>query len=182
MKSSKEALRPLVALALAGAALTAGAEFICWQVADAKMVDESTTEGGGVELPFSYATIKADGTLLNIYTANGMSDYTRLYADVADESDPTAMGRSTYGYGVSGSFDSSVASCFLVELWDYDDKLIGWKRYGIGDLTEYIWPTYERPEGSSGTPLTVTAVVPEPTGGLLALFGLAALALRRRRA
>ena len=53
-------------------------------------------------------------------------------------------------------------------------------RYSAAALSDYFYQN----AGSHGesSPFVVSAVVPEPTSGLLSLFGLAALALRRKRA
>lgn len=99
---------------------------------------------------------------------------------------------SASGSDVAGDLDSlaalglsKTALSFYVELYDSSNVLVGYSSaQTYGDLARFRndsqfftdWSTY-----SSWNPTDWTAV-PEPTSGMLALLGLVALGLRRRRA
>ena len=69
---------------------------------------------------------------------------------------------------------------FQFRLFNDIDELIGLSTltYGWEDLLDHVYTTM----GQTGaTPMVVTSfAVPEPTGGVLLLFGLAVLALKRK--
>ena len=130
---------------------------------------------------FSYATIKVAGsdTYLSMYTEGStVASGTRLYG-AADSGNLTTETGFTGVGGYSGS-------TFLVELWasgtgaDGSDTRVAWGSLAYAALSGYVYT--EMGQGGA-SPYTVTAsqVVPEPTSGLLALLGLAALALRRKQ-
>ena len=164
-----KALKFLFTIALAlslRTALADGDSYIYWMVKDAHYYLEPT-----YDIPFDYATISIDGgsTYLNMYGSNAgqglVADSTRLSSD---------------GAALSGAFDRNEATSFLVELWSYDsEKRVGWMNYSSASLGDYIYTTAGAPGAASG--LVVSQVVPAPTSGLLSLFGLAALALRRKK-
>jgi hypothetical protein len=166
--------KALVAVALTGAALSASADLLYWTVTDAKGDANSGREGDSIS--FSYATVSADGTRLNIYDESGNTGYWQLYVDPEN---PSATGTSIELAAYAGTFDSNV-STFLVELWNDNDARVGWQSYSKSSVADYIWHG-DNPTGSSMKALTVSAVVPEPTSGMLLVLGGALLALRRRR-
>ena len=160
----------LVLGAAALAATAAFADFIFWQVNDPVSYGES--------VPFSYATISVDdGTsYLRAYNEEGDGGSARVYSDGT-----TLAAGPVY----SGTFTSGEISRFLVELWGEDGSKLAWQWYTASDYTGSIWKgddLYGAVGGGVESALVATDMVPEPTGGLLTLFGLAFLALRRRRA
>lgn len=174
MKTIK--LIAVLAIALAASAASAAVDsYLYW------MVDSANY--GGSAVAFDYATISVDGgsTYLNLYGAGATtSDLTEFASAGYLTSTPAT---STYGaptQGLFAGFDSSSGvKTFLVELWlDTQAQRVGWQSYSYDYLASFISGDTK---GGSSTPFGVTDVVPEPTSGLLSLFGLAALALRRRR-
>ena len=169
----------ILAVAACAAMLTATAEdsFLYWAV------DVS----GDTSYSFNYATIREANsqTYLSLYSsASDTSMGTQLYTDgygdggnyaVGTKAGPTYAGLSSYGIG----------SSFVVELWaegetKSDNSLVGWSYLSYADVLGSIY----KPMSNTGASLyTVVAsqVVPEPTSGLLALLGFAALALRRKQ-
>ena len=167
----------LMAMALAGAAMVASAEdnFLYW------MVDV----GDSTDYAFNYATIKAKDA------SGNESDYLWLYGqESADTSGQrlyasNGAGTTTGGGAFAGLENYGSGSQFLFELWKDgatdSPNCVGWTG----------WLTYDRiannifsaGDMSGSSPFTVgsTMLVPEPTGGLLTLLGLAVLALRRKQ-
>jgi len=163
-------LKKVSAAAMMLAAATATADLLYWQVSDAVGNELSGKQNTPIE--FAYATVKADGTLLNVYNEKaGDTGSSRAYAMADDNTSTDAA--------YAGTFDDSVTS-FLVELWDNGGTRVGWQTYSASAVANSIWKS-DTPAASGGTPLTVTGVVPEPTSGLLLLLGMAGLALRRKR-
>ena len=175
----------LMAMALAGAAMVASAEdsFLYW------MVDVGSTE----YYKFNYATIKAANE------SGITSDYLSLYG--SDRAEPRGTKLYAANYGVDGKYETGtttgygafagvggygIGSRFLVELWTDGDTAsdpanrvaFGWLSYD--DVKNSIFAAGNM---SGASPFTVgsTMLVPEPTGGLLTLLGLAVLALRRKQ-
>lgn len=72
---------------------------------------------------------------------------------------------------------------FLVELWLNDgssETRVGWQTFNRSQFADSIFDNEKKATGS-GTPFSIAAVIPEPSSALLMLFGLAGLALRRRK-
>lgn len=165
-------LNTLLALIAAGFTFTAAHaavdSYLYW------MVDGANYNGSAIN--FDYATISGDSgaTYLNIFDSNGQSQSQYLPSDAYMGG---SVGNSTSGGAYAGLVSGTTYSSFLVELWLDSNERVGWQTYSYASLVDYIYTTTP----SSVTPFSVTAVVPEPTSGLLSLFGLAALALRRRR-
>ena len=170
-------IKIVFSMALTFAAATASADLLYWQVGGAVGNDMSGRQGE--EIDFAYATVKADGTKLYNYTSEGPSEYWKLYS-TGYMADPGSGMSNTTGSGAAyfGAFD--VVTSFLVELWDTGGTRVGWQRYSADDVANNIWHS-NTPAESGATPFVVTDVVPEPTSGLLLLFGLAGLAIRRKR-
>ncbi len=159
----------VLAIALAATAARAEDSYLYWMVSDASYNNSA--------IEFAYATIKAEGG----------DSYLNLYAPGATASSISALASTAYP-GMSASTDGGAfaqiteynnsATTFLVELWNSDGAVVGWQSYSYDAWKNYV----ASPTGAgSVSPLTVSQVVPEPTSGLLMLFGLAGLALRRKR-
>ena len=170
----------ILAVAAYAAMLTATAaedSYLYWQV------DVS----GDTSYSFNYATIREANSqsYLSLYSsASDASMGTQLYTDgygvdgnyaVGTKAGPTYAGLASYGIG----------SSFVVELWaegssKSDTSLVGWSYLSYADVLDSI---YKPMSTTTLSPYTITAsqLVPEPTSGLLALLGFAALALRRKQ-
>ena len=166
--------KALVAVALTGAALSASADLLYWTVSDAK----GDANSGKLDeaIPFYYATVKADDTRLNVYDANGATDRWKIYADAV-----TLPGTSTGLAAYSGAFSADNVSSFLVELWSENGVRVGWQSYSASSVANSIWQGDTPTSQTGAQALVVSAVVPEPTSGMLLVLGGALLALRRRR-
>lgn len=168
--------KKLLALIAVGFAFTAAHaavdSYLYW------MVDNATQNGTPVN--FDYARVTANGSYLNIYNVDTGLSYDSPYA-ASDLYAGGSVGNSTYGapsMGVYSGFDSSVGyNTFLIELLS-GEAVVGSMSYSLASLTDYI---YNSTTGGGGVNALVVSAIPEPTSGLLSLFGLAALALRRRR-
>ncbi len=157
----------VLAIALAATAARAEDSYLYWMVSDANY-NNSTIE-------FAYARIKAEGSdsYLNLYAPGATASSISALASTAYP----GMSASTDG-GAFAKFDYSSATTFLVELWNSDGSVVGWQSYSYDAWKNFV---YTSTGAGSVSPLTVSQVVPEPTSGLLMLFGLAGLALRRKR-
>ncbi len=147
------------------AALAAGmasAELIFyWQV------DQSESEK---PVEFSYAAL---------YSINAASE-TELVGDVVAGPLPS-MNISTGP--INTPMDAKYATgdySFQFQLFNGAEELVGLSTltYGWEQLLDHVYSTMST---RAATPMVVTSfAVPEPTGGLLLLFGLSVLALRRK--
>lgn len=155
-----------LAIALAATAARAEDSYLYWMVQNANYNNSA--------IDFAYATIKAEdgGSYLNLYEPGGATSDINALASTGD-----GMSSSTDG-GAFAKFDYNSATTFLVELWNSDNTVVGWQSYSYDAWKNYV---YTSTGAGSASPLTVSEVVPEPTSGLLMLFGLAGLALRRKR-
>jgi len=170
-------LKTVSAVALTFMVASASADLLYWQV-DGAVGNALSGDKYNQTIDFAYATVKADGSLLNSYTSEGETAYWKLYATGYRSSGN--LNDTTGEPAYFGSFNSDSVLSFLVELWDGSDNRVGWQSYSASALADNIWKS-DKPAASGGTPLTVTGVVPEPTSGLLLLLGMAGLALRRKR-
>ena len=158
MNSLKYILAAAAVFAL-GSVVAAEDSYLYWMVSNAHYYEEP-----GYSIQFDYATISVDDGTTYLSPAVA-SDGTRLSSD---------------GGVYSGLFDSVNVKSFLVELWDDNkDDRVGWMRYSASSLSDYFYQNAGA--HGEGSPFVVSQVVPEPTSGLLSLFGLAALALRRKK-
>ena len=159
----------VAAVAIATTALAEANSMLYW------MVDAPTYEDASVA--FRYAKIKAvDGgneSYLYMFNQGGNTGVQRAY-------DLDADGYSTGGV-FSGLFDGETVDYFLVELYDASNERVAWQRVSYSAaLNNGSIATTMAPGGANV--YSISQVVPEPTSGLLLLFGFAGLALRRKKA
>ena len=145
------------------------------------MIDDAQYKTGE-KVNFDYATVRVYDSqdYLQLYTVSGIEAGTKMKSDGANS---TVGADSMFGYYAGFSGDASTLS-FLFELWgdDDSDNPIAWQTFAGSDISDHIFSVTD-PTGSGGdTPLAVTTVIPEPSGWLLVLLGMGALALRRNRA
>ena len=160
-----------LALALLATVASADVEYLNWTV------DQSEVES---PTAFSYAVLAVLGEDGKVGYVRDPGDLTGIQAAMADET-----GICTYGSKVSGAILEEwqgAAYSFQLELYNSDRQKID---YSSAPVVTYEALVHARfPGGDIGTH-TWNAIgpapVPEPTGGMLILFGLAALGLRRRR-
>jgi len=159
MKSMKKILLALV-VALSASILQA--EYLYWMVDLAEKTPENQ---------FYYATVTLDGNLLSNVSASDPSIVGELVQ--AEGTPPSYSTGQVYAEFTSGS-------SFLFEIWKDSNasELLGYQTISYDALSAQ-GHIYKDPQ-SKTTPYVVMSVVPEPTSGLLMLFGLAGLALRRR--
>lgn len=119
---------------------------------------------------YSYATVKMTG-------AGDSSGYLELYAGGATESSGIAMmsGSTAPAYAKLPDNYKNAYSTFLVELWNGDANRVAWQSYNLAGVGGNIVGS-----NAQGSQLNVTTVIPEPTGGMLMLLGMAVLAMRRK--
>lgn len=128
-------------------------------------------------IEFDYATIStvdSSGVKTELYQcdANGVkSEYTRMYSA---EDDKTSTDAAVY----SGPVSLDNIDYYSIGLYSMTDELLGWKNVSMSEMVSHYWESGIEGHGG-GSPLKVSAVVPEPTSALMMLLGLAALALKR---
>ena len=168
-----------VALAVALASASASAGFLYCMIEDA-----SDIYNDGAAIPFKYATISIDGggSYLGFYNTSGDLTGNRM----ASEASTTKSGYySSVGAGEDMPYYAKIESAesdytaFLFQLWSDKGDVVGWRTYEKGTLADYI---FDNTSMTGDSAFVVSQVIPEPTSGLLMLFGLAGLALRRRKA
>ncbi|MBR3221582.1 MAG: PEP-CTERM sorting domain-containing protein [Kiritimatiellae bacterium] len=168
MTLKKIATAAFVALAVMSA--RAEDSYLFW------MIEQSPTAYSATQ--YDYATISQDGVILHMYAEDAA---TGSATDLGTEVVPNDGGYSM-DEGAYARLNSVQGGSFLVELWrDGVDERVGYATYDWASIEPFIVDTFNQ---SGGIPLSVTQpdLVPEPSGGLLILVGLAGLALRRRRA
>ena len=123
----------------------------------------------GKNVEYTYAKVRTDGgdSYLTLYSTSGSLNTDTL---------------SAAQRGVAGFSSGDSVSTFLIELYSWNgssSEKVGWTTLAYNQAGDYIRNDVTAPGGSNY--YHVSQVVPEPTSALLSLFGLAALALRRRK-
>ena len=171
MNSLMKKLVAVAAIALAAnSAVAAIDSYLYWMVSPSvyNYLDPSSP------VDYTYATVRLAG--------EGNEDtYLSWYNQGSDTAGGTKMGYyspdggTLAAYWGSDSVVYNVGSTFLFELWN-EGEVVGFANATPG-ASYFVSGT----SATGGSPYVLTGVVPEPTSGLLMLFGLAGLALRRRK-
>ncbi len=179
-------MKAIVIVAMVAASFAAKADYLYWQIEDAKFTTPS-----GADANFEYATVRDGMNATATDTVGSGSEYYKLYTINNGQSAPTEQFQfysdlshpnSTEGLAQFFGDFSGTVSMFLFELWDADGNLVGYSEKTRQDIVYAISPS----GGFSGEsiayrPFVLQDVVPEPTSGLLVLLGIAALSLKLRR-
>ena len=184
-------LKTVSSVALAFATMSASAELLYWTVNDAAFRGLS-----GAAANFSYATVRDGSNLSGDNAGEQSSDYYTLYTvDAANKTSvktdqyqfwagtENAPGIATSTYGgaqLFGDIQDTVTS-LLFELWDGNGTLVGFANVSRSSWESALTTLGSGQDAGTGGVYTLSAVVPEPTSGLLLLLGMAGLALRRKR-
>ena len=144
--------------------------------------------GDGVNEPtFSYNSsehVSYDYATIVMLSADGLnnSGYLSVYeSGKTSSSGITVMSGSREPFYVElpANYDTTY-NTFLFELWTSGETETirkAWQRYSLADAVDNI---VKGGSASGGSPLAVASVIPEPTGGVLMLLGMAVLAIRRK--
>ena len=146
------------------------------------MVKDAYYYFNGESADFDYLKVKGDGNDLDFYGA-GESDPVSFGPQIS--SDPSDR-NSSYGAKDDAGFyvydPTSSYQTFLFEMFNNgSDERVAWQEFSRDTLVAQGNIYNSASDLSGQNALVVSSVVPEPTSGLLSLFGLAALALRRRK-
>ena len=132
----------------------------------------------GEKANFDYATVRFENSdsYLSLYNTSGTAAGTKVASDGQNSTEMADLG---FGYYAGFAGDAS-ALTFLVELWSSsnDGTLVAYQTYVGAEILGHIFGSAN---AGGSSPLTVTAVVPEPSCALLLLIGISAIALRRRK-
>jgi len=171
MNRIKYLVLALSAVILSGGAFAADS-YLYWMAAE-----DIVNPLGGDSVTYNYVRVNYGGTVDENGAVTG-GNWLSPYVDGVKSSGTvmTAKGAkagASYWGDIVGDYNPYASIIF--ELYNDQYELVGWN--SLIDAGEFL--------GTSTSPATkmyqLTSVVPEPTSGLLSLFGLAMLALRRRR-
>ncbi len=146
------------------------------------MVKDAYYYFNGKSADFDYLKVKGDGNELKFYGVD--KNDSRYSFGSTISSDPNDR-NSSYGAQDGAGFyvedTTGGYQTFLFELFNEGEERVAWQEFTRDTLLKQ-GNIYDSTSDHSGyNALVVSSVVPEPTSGLLSLFGLAALALRRRK-
>jgi hypothetical protein len=171
-------------IALCAVALSMGAfadSYLYWMVDNPVTWDTSIS--GTDNLKYSYVQIGVVDSrewqkgYLTMYNSDGTSANTTISA-------LNGSGYKTSGYVSLGS--QTTGYSYYIELLNDNLEFVGRSEYLSYSAAESYLANFSdgiNPANAWGSGVTfTTAPVPEPTSGMLLLFGLAGLALRRKRA
>lgn len=159
MKKTIKVMAFAVTLLLCGAAQAE--DWLWW------MIDQTGPED---PITFDYAKVKLVG-----------SEPGEFLAVAGDAPNTEFWSLDSKGLEAFAVFTGTSDSSYVIELYLNDSLYaLSSQEFSYADMSEYVFDKSSIP--LSMTPLTVSGfrVVPEPTGGLLVLFGLACLGLRRK--
>lgn len=160
MKSSILKAAAILAVSATGYAANAADSYLYW------MLDSSITDYSNNTVTYDYAKVSLDGNYLSLYDG-GMALGTEISSGMA--------GSPAY-WGVidsAGSYNS-----FVFELYsDSGSTPLHTAQLSFEAARSFIGTSMTAPKQAMYT----LSKVPEPTGGLLMLIGMAGLALRRRK-
>ena len=179
-------MKTVVASVLLALGLSVRADYLLWQV-------EQTAKDA---IPFTYAKLSVKGDSLTEPTYLSVVAWTEDGPDLSSvpvqkighskfETEQTGLS-VLQCYANLGEYANSAYS-FAVELYTFEDDapfLVGVSNYVRYDEMKKQFHVYSDMSLSGINPYIYGKFqsVPEPTGGLLVLMGLGALALRRKRA
>ena len=172
--------------AVAAVALACGAASADYLYA---LVDGAYYYYNGEHPEFDYLTVKVDGGERYFYgydestdemVALGAASGTRMLSDPNDKSSSYGAPNGA-GFYIDIGDGSHEYQTFLFEMFNNDNAVerVAWQEFTYADVAGHVFSTDA--DRAAVDPLVVSRVVPEPTSALLSLFGLAALALRRRK-
>ena len=164
----KMLIRSCLSVALALCAQAAMADYLYFFVGDDS---GNAPKYNNEPVGYTYATVKMVDNI-----EGSESSYLSLYEGGATTSSGVAMMAGSTDPAYAKLPDNPSYNTFLVELWNNDGR-VAWQSYSLDDvrLGGHIVSS-----SAQGTPLNVTTVVPEPTGGVLMLLGRAVLTIRRK--
>ena len=172
--------------AVAAVALACGAASADYLYA---MVKDAYYYYNGEHPTFDYLTVKVDGGERYFYgydeetssmVALGDDYGTRMPSDPNDKSSSYDAPNDT-GFYIDIGDGSHEYQTFLFEMFNNNNSTerVAWQEFTYENVKYNVFK--EGGDTAAVNPLVVSRVVPEPTSALLSLFGLAALALRRRK-
>ena len=148
------------------------------------MVKDAYYYFNGESADFDYLKVKGDGNELDFYGVDENDSPSLLgptiYSDSSDRNSSHGAQDDAgfFVYDPTGNYQT-----FLFEMFNTgSEERVAWQEFSRDTLLAQRNIYDSTSSDLSGyNPLVVSSVVPEPTSGLLSLFGLAALALRRRK-
>lgn len=166
-------LKFVATIAVAATTATASAKYLYSMVENAKDIYNEDAP-----ITFDYMTLSV------ISTSGEKTDLTFYDSEGKDFGAATAVSGTMSGYYSTPALyayisDDPTLSTVLYELWSTSqDKRVGWQTFQLASIPSENIAT----ERGGASPFVVSQIIPEPTSGLMLLFGLAGLALRRKRA